>query len=253
MKNGPRQSSTKKSIVPQVVRNGPNTHVIIDTNPPMNRPVGQSRSISTVRSITPTGEHGRYRRSVRLHPGLWRITVDRRSSINDRDNFVIDWTDDDTCGILPITADPTWGDIFECSFKAQSPKLERRASSFELSEMSPQVGSAVLQPIPLGVSFSKAQSSKLERLFCHVSVKRDVWALSFELETAFENVTPSGIGCMLLGTHLEELEIKWELARILTARLCVCSSSPFLDPWGASTWDLGVFRICQKICSFCWG
>ena len=37
------------------------------------------------------------------------------------------------------------------------------------------------QPIPLGVTFSKAQSSKLERLFCHVSVKRDVRALSFEL------------------------------------------------------------------------
>jgi len=38
-----------------------------------------------------------------------------------------------------------------------------------------------VQPIPLGVSFSKARSSKLERLFCHVSVKRDVRALSFEL------------------------------------------------------------------------
>jgi len=37
-----------------------------------------------------------------------------------------------------------------------------------------------VQPIPLGVTFSKAQSSKLERLFCHVSVKRDVRALSFE-------------------------------------------------------------------------
>ena len=50
-----------------------------------------------------------------------------------------------------------------------------------------------IQPIPLGVTFSKAQSSKLESLLCHVSVKRDVRALSFE--TAFENVTPSGIGC----------------------------------------------------------
>ena len=38
----------------------------------------------------------------------------------------------------------------------------------------------VVQPIPLGVTFSKAQSSKLERLFYHVSVKRDVGALSFE-------------------------------------------------------------------------
>ena len=52
-----------------------------------------------------------------------------------------------------------------------------------------------VQPIPLGVTFSKDQSSKLERLFCHVSVKRDVRTLSFELETAFEHVTPSGIGC----------------------------------------------------------
>ena len=52
------------------------------------------------------------------------------------------------------TANPTWGDIFECCFIAQSSKLERlfplkcgtrdvRALSFELSKMSPQVGSAV--------------------------------------------------------------------------------------------------------------
>jgi len=38
-----------------------------------------------------------------------------------------------------------------------------------------------VQPISLGVTFSKAQSSKLERLFCNVSVKSDVRALSFEL------------------------------------------------------------------------
>jgi len=36
----------------------------------------------------------------------------------------------------------------------------------------------IVQPIPLGVTFSKAQSSKLERLFCHVSVKTEVRALS---------------------------------------------------------------------------
>ena len=83
-------------MVPQTVRNGLNTHVIIDTNPPINRPVGQSRSISTVGSVPPTGQHGRYRRSVRSH--LRRITVDRRSSIIDRNNFVIGWTDD-TCAI----------------------------------------------------------------------------------------------------------------------------------------------------------
>jgi len=39
-----------------------------------NRPVGWSRSISTDGSVAPTGRHGRYRRSVRLH--LRRITVD---------------------------------------------------------------------------------------------------------------------------------------------------------------------------------
>jgi len=43
------------------------------------------------------------------------------------------------------------------------------------------VSSHSVQPIPLGVSFSKAQSSQLEGLFCHFSVKRDVRALSFEL------------------------------------------------------------------------
>jgi len=50
---------------------------------------------------------------------------------------------------LVSTADLTWGDIFE--------------------------------------SCIKVQSSKLERLFCHVSVKRDVRALSFELWKSFRN------------------------------------------------------------------
>jgi len=47
-----------------------------------------------------------------------------------------------------------------------------------------------IQPIPLGVSFSKAQSSKLERLFFHVSVKRDVRALSFELWNSIRKCHP---------------------------------------------------------------
>ena len=51
-----------------------------------------------------------------------------------------------------------------------------------------------VQSIALGVSFSKAQSSKLEHLFCHVSVRREVRALNFELKTPFKNVAPSGIG-----------------------------------------------------------
>jgi len=55
----------------------------------------------------------------------------------------------------PCTADPIWGAIFKCCFKAQSSKLKSlfslkrgkrdvRALSFELSKMSPQVGLAVL-------------------------------------------------------------------------------------------------------------
>jgi len=51
-----------------------------------------------------------------------------------------------------IPADPTWGDIIECCFQAQS--------------------------------------SKLERLFGHVLVKRDVWALSFELWKSFQECHP---------------------------------------------------------------
>ena len=49
----------------------------------------------------------------------------------------------------------------------------------------------------LGCHFRKlkAQSSKLKHLFGHFLVKREVRALIFELETAFENVNPSGIGC----------------------------------------------------------
>jgi len=39
----------------------------------------------------------------------------------------------------------------------------------------------IVKPMPLAVTISKPQNSKLERLFCHVLVKRDVQALSFEL------------------------------------------------------------------------
>ena len=49
-----------------------------------------------------TGEYGRYRRSMSIH--LRRITVDHRSSINDRDNFVIN-TIDNTCNFVINTID----------------------------------------------------------------------------------------------------------------------------------------------------
>ena len=56
--------------------------------------------------------------------------------------------------ICYTTANPTWGDVFECCFQAQSSKLQRlfsskhgkrdvRASSSELWKMTPQVGLAV--------------------------------------------------------------------------------------------------------------
>jgi len=60
--------------------------------------------------------------------------------------------------VCECTANPTWGDIFKCCFKAQSSKLERlfslkrgkrdvRELSFELLKMSPQVGLAVLKVV----------------------------------------------------------------------------------------------------------
>jgi len=73
-------------------------------------------------------------------------------------------TSHDTCMRMPhmshesaspltnCTADPIWGDTFEFNFKAQS--------------------------------------SKLECLFCHVSLKRDVRALSFDLWKSFSKMSP---------------------------------------------------------------
>ena len=55
------------------------------------------------------------------------------------------------------------------------------ALSFELWALKELSKIYFVQPIPLGAPLLKAQSSKLKRLFCHVSMKRDVRALSFEL------------------------------------------------------------------------
>jgi len=55
--NGPRQSSTKNSMAPQAVRNGPNTYTTL-----IHRLIDWSVS------------HGRYRRSVRFN--LLENTVD---------------------------------------------------------------------------------------------------------------------------------------------------------------------------------
>jgi len=47
-----------------------------------------------------------------------------------------------------------------------------------------------VQPISLGVSFLKAQSSKFEHLFCHISAKRELQALSFELRNSIRKCHP---------------------------------------------------------------
>jgi len=59
MRNGPGHTSTKKVMVPWVVRNGPNSYLNVDTNPFID-PVDRSRSISTVDKDSLTGEYGRY-------------------------------------------------------------------------------------------------------------------------------------------------------------------------------------------------
>jgi len=56
----------------------------------------------------------------------------------------------------------------------------------------------LIQPIPNGVSFSKAQSSNVSFATFLWKETLELWALSFE--TAFVNVTPSGIGCTYLVT-----------------------------------------------------
>jgi len=81
----PGHPSTKKTMFPLVVSNGPNTYPNTDTYPLIYQPVTVSRSISTVDSIPPTGEYIWYRHSIRFH--IWRMTVDRWSSINNRDNL----------------------------------------------------------------------------------------------------------------------------------------------------------------------
>ena len=77
------------------------------------------------------------------------------------------------------TANPTWGDIFKCCFKAQSSKLESlfslkrgkrdvRALSFELSKTSPQVGLAVHTHLSMSIhewSHMSRASGNRERLY----------------------------------------------------------------------------------------
>ena len=72
----------------------------------------------------------------------------------------------------------------------------------------------VVQPIPLGVTFSKAQSSKLERLFCHVSVKRDIRALSFELWALSFNSGDDRLRHKFVWAHKLKVSVGSEIGRI---------------------------------------
>ena len=83
------------------------------------------------------------------------------------------------CNVLKMdtsTADPTWGDIFECCFKAQSSEVERlfslkrgkrdvRTLSFEFSKMTPQVGLAVLTPVAGSIFGPLSQTHISKRVF----------------------------------------------------------------------------------------
>jgi len=70
---------------------------------------------------------------------------------------------------------------------SKSITTEMHTSGFHTCQ---QICRMCVQPIPLGVTFSKAQTSKLERRFCHVSEKRDVRALSFELWNSIPKCNP---------------------------------------------------------------
>jgi len=78
VKNGLGHPSTKNSMVPLGLSDGPNTHPNIDANPRIDQPVDWSRSISTVDRITLTEEYGRYRRSIGLHSRKNTVNINGR-------------------------------------------------------------------------------------------------------------------------------------------------------------------------------
>jgi len=80
--------------------------------------------------------------------------------------------------------------LFSCLPLSRGDKRGRQNKNEAHPDKRERQNEIYIQPIPLGVTFSKAQISKLERLFYHVSVKRDVRALSFELWNSIRKCQP---------------------------------------------------------------
>jgi len=70
--------------------------------------------------------------------------------------------------------------------------ISKKDSSTQRFQQSYQTISYEVQPIPPGVAFSNVffQGSKLENQICHVSVIRDIRALSFEFWKSFQKCHP---------------------------------------------------------------
>ena len=90
--------------------------------------------------------------------------------------------------------------------------LAKSWSRSKIHRFRSSIGARQLQPIPLEVTFSKVQRSKVERLFCHVSVKRDIRALNFEVWNSIRKCHPkylevgSAVFPVVRGPHLRHME-----------------------------------------------
>ena len=94
-----------------------------------------------------------------------------------------------------------------------------------------------IQPIPLGVTFSKAQSSELERLFCHVSVKRNVRDLSCELWNSIRKCHPKW---------------DWLYIRIYNSKWLIHLYMTWIMPgheWAICSFTSCEWSICSCVCT----
>jgi len=117
------------------------------------------------------------------------------------------------------TADPTWGDIFECCFKAQSSKVEClfslksgkrdvRALSFELPKMSPQLRLAVCVYVQIQVSFC--------HLYIEVSFGHVYRSHLSCVEVSFCHTYISSSFCYVYRSHLRCVEASFDVWSLLT-------------------------------------